>query len=139
VIYRDSSAIVKLVHREAESSALIVGRRPEWPLVSSALAAVEVHRAVRRYAPEVLPGVPAVMARLYLLEIDAVVRETAAALPDTAVRSLNAIHIASALVLQAEEPALGVLVGYDQRLLRNAANAGLRVLSPGSVGQSGGS
>ena len=141
MIYLDSSAIVKLVHREIESAPLIdwLNRRPERPLVSSALAAVEVPRAVRRYAPEALPGVPAVMARLYLLEIDAIVRETAAALPDPALRSLDAIHVASALVLQAEGPALEALVAYDERLLRSAAHAGLRVLSPGIVGQSGGS
>ena len=139
MIYLDSSAIVKLVHREIESAPLIdwLNRRPERPLVSSALAAVEVPRAVRRYAPEALPGVPAVMARLYLLEIDAIVRETAAALPDPTLRSLDAIHIASALVLQAQGPALEALVAYDERLLRSAAHAGLRVGSPGAVGCSG--
>ncbi len=133
MIYLDSSAIVKLIHREAESPALIewLSHRPESPLISSALAAVEVPRAVRRYAPQALAGVAAVMARLYLLEMDAVVRETAAALPDPTLRSLDAIHVASALVARAEGPALVGLLAYDERLLRSAALAGLPVLSPG--------
>jgi predicted nucleic acid-binding protein len=76
------------------------------------------------------------MARLYLLETDAIVRETAAALPDPALRSLDAIHVASALVFQTAGPALEALIAYDERLLRSAAYAGLRVLSPGIVGHS---
>ena len=139
MIYLDSSAIVKLVHREAGSAPLVewLGRRPDAPLVSSTLAAVEVPRAVRRHAPQALPGVPAVMARLYLLEMDAVVRETAAALPDPALRCLDAIHVASALLLAAEGPALEAVVAYDERLLRSAAQAGLPVVSPGVVGRPG--
>lgn len=140
MIYLDSSAIVKLVHREAESLPLVdwLKRRPETPLVSSAIAAVEVPRALRRYAPQALPGVAAVMARIYLLEIDTIVRETAAALLDPTLRSLDAIHVASALVVQTEGPALEALVAYDGRLLRSAAQAGLPVLSPGVSGQSEG-
>ena len=134
MIYLDSSAIVKLVHREAETGALVdwLSQRAEAPLVSSALAAVEVPRALRRYGPQALPGVPAVMARLYLLEIDATVRETAAALPDPALRSLDAIHLASALLLQMEGRAPEGLVAYDERLLRSVAQAGLPVVSPGA-------
>lgn len=115
MIYLDSSAMVKLVHREGGRAPRIEwwNRRPERPLVCSALAPVEVPRAVRRYAPEALPGVPAVMVRLDLLEIEAIVRDAAAALPDPAPRSLDAIHVASALVLQAAGAALQALVAYD--------------------------
>lgn len=79
------------------------------------------------------------MARIYLLEMDAIVRETAAALLHPTLRSLDAIHVASALVVQTEGSALEALVAYDGRLLRSAAQAGLPVLSPGVIGQPAGS
>lgn len=59
MIYLDSSAVVKLVHREAGSLELVgwLAERPITPLVSSALVEVEMPRALRRHAPSALVGV----------------------------------------------------------------------------------
>jgi predicted nucleic acid-binding protein len=129
VIYLDSAAVVKLIRVEPGSAELVawLAARREMPLVSSALVEVEVPRALRRNGPEVLPAVPATMARLYRLEIDATVRATAGAFPDPLVRSLDAIHLATALLVRSE---LETFVTYDDRLLAAAAQIGLPTASP---------
>jgi predicted nucleic acid-binding protein len=131
VIYLDSAALVKLVRLELFSPELVnwLNERPGIPLVCSALAEVEVPRAIRKAAPDALPAVPATLARLYRLEIDATVRSAAAALVDPNVRTLDAIHVATAVGLGAE---LQAFVSYDQRLLQAAGDMGLPVASPGS-------
>jgi predicted nucleic acid-binding protein len=97
------------------------------PLVSSALVEVEVPRALRRSAPAALPAVPPTLARLYRLEIDATVRATAASLPDPMLRTLDAIHLATAVQLGGR---LQSFVTYDTRLEAFARQAGLHVVSP---------
>ncbi len=88
---------------------------------------VEVPRALRRSAPAALPAVPATLARLYRLEIDATVRAAAASLPNPMVRTLDAIHLATAAELGAR---LESFVTYDTRLEALARQAGLHVVSP---------
>ena len=131
MIYLDSAALVKLVRLERFSQELVnwLNERPGLPLVSSALAEVEVPRAIRKAAPDALPAVPATLARLYRLEIDATVRSTAAALIDPNLRTLDAIHVATAIGLGSE---LQAFVSYDQRLLQAAGDLGLAVASPGA-------
>ena len=131
MIYLDSAALVKLVRLERFSQELVnwLNERPGVPLVSSALAEVEVPRAIRKAAPDALPGVPATLARLYRLEIDAAVRSAAAALVDPNLRTLDAIHVATALGLGTE---LQAFISYDQRLLQAAGDLGLAIASPGA-------
>jgi uncharacterized protein len=74
-----------------------------------------------------LPAVPAALARLYRLEIDATVRSSAAALSDSNLRTLDAIHVATAIGMGAH---LQAFVSYDQRLLQTAGELGLPVVSP---------
>jgi uncharacterized protein len=135
VIYLDSAALVKLVRREPLTADLVawLAARPQAPLVASALVEVEVPRALRRSAPQALPGVPALLARLYRLEIDAAVRAAAARFDDPLLRSLDAIHLATAQLLAAE-PGAGfiALVTYDKRLLTAAVAVGLPVAAPGT-------
>jgi uncharacterized protein len=134
VIYLDSAAVVKLVRQESHSVDLVAwldGHR-DVPLVSSALVEVEVPRALRRSAPQALVGVPAAVGRLFRLEIDATIRATAAAFAEPTLRSLDAIHLATAQVLANEAGAtLTAFVTYDQRLLASARAAGLPIASPG--------
>lgn len=135
MIYLDAAAVVKLVRQEAETTALVswLNARPRTPWVCSALVEIEVSRALRRSAPQALAFVPAVLARLYRMEIDGTVRSTAAAYPDPLLRSLDAIHLATAQLLAGEPGAgLDAFVTYDRRLLASAAAAGLPVASPGS-------
>ena len=129
MIYLDSAAVVKLVRVESGTTELVrwLGSRPGTPLVSSTLVEVEVPRALRRTAPAALPAVPAAIARLYRLEIDATVRATAAGFADAQLGSLDAIHLATALMVASE---LEAFVTYDGRLLAAAEQVGLPTASP---------
>lgn len=131
MIYLDSAAVVKLVHPEAETPALNLwlAERVETYRVSSVLAEVEVHRAIRRSAPKALGRVAPVLATVYRLDITSAIRSAAAAFTDPALRSLDAIHLATALRLGAE---LDAFVSYDKRLLACAAATNLPVASPGA-------
>jgi uncharacterized protein len=132
VIYLDSAALVKLVRAEAQSATLVdwLNARPSQPLVASALVEVEVPRALRRSQPGVLGGVAAVLARLHRVEINAAIRATAAAYPDPTLRSLDAIHLATADSLAASGHPVTAFVTYDERLAETASTAGLPVVAP---------
>jgi uncharacterized protein len=136
VIYLDSAAIVKLVHPEAGSRdlELWLTERMRMPRVTSALAEVEVPRAIMRCAPGSQSRIPVVLGSVARFEIDRQVRALAASYSDPALRSLDAIHLATAQVLVAEtgEPLEG-FVTYDQRLLAAAGTAGLKAVSPGAT------
>lgn len=133
MIYLDSAAIVKLVRIEAESTALTtwLNGQPSVPLVASTLVEVEVPRALRRSQPGVLGGVAAILARLYRVEINSAVRATAGAYPDPTLRSLDAIHLATAELLTASGKTITAFVTYDKRLAETARTAGLPVAMPG--------
>jgi predicted nucleic acid-binding protein len=136
VIYLDTSALVKLARQEPGSTDLVswLGQRPQAALIASVLVEVELPRALRRHAPEALPGVPGLLARLYLLEIDATMRSTAAAFPDPRLRSLDAVHLATAHLAGSQTDPLQAFIAYDDRLLLAAAASGLPVASPGRGG-----
>ena len=131
MIYLDTAALVKLVRREVESDALVewIADRPEQLLVSSALAEVELPRALRRTEPALVAGVPALLGRIAIYEIDDLVRTTAAAYTDPHIRSLDAIHLATADAVLADD--LTCFVTYDRRLLATATALGLPTASPG--------
>jgi predicted nucleic acid-binding protein len=123
---------VKLIRIEAESDALgdWLDERTEIRWITSALAEVELTRAIRAVAPEGLSAVPSVLARLDRFEIDSVIRSTAAAYPHPALRSLDAIHLATAQVAASTAP-LTALVTYDGRLSNAAATLGITTAAPG--------
>ena len=128
MVYLDSSALVKLVVTEPESTALLQYLRDHPERVSSALARVEVCRALRRTgAPEAaLQRADQVLARIALVAMDEPLLRAAATLPPRGLRSLDALHLATALSLDD----LVAVVTYDQRLDAAAARAGLAVASP---------
>jgi predicted nucleic acid-binding protein len=130
VIYLDSSALLKLVRAEIDSAALTswLADRPDVPLVSSALAEVEVIRSCRRIDESLVGVGRAVLAAVDVVPLDSQVLGTAAELPDPGLRSPDALHLASALVL---DPDLQVFVAYDPRLVAAARAAGLEVATPG--------
>jgi predicted nucleic acid-binding protein len=130
VIYLDSAALVKLIRLESATNELTVwlNDRADTPLLSSALAEVEVPRALRRVAPEALTAVAGTLARLYRVEIDASIRADAGSLADPELRTLDAIHLATARAMGTE---LTAFVSYDRRLLRAAVAIGLPTASPG--------
>lgn len=132
MIYLDSAAVVKLCRTEPNTAALVTWLRHTEPsLVSSVLIEVEVSRVLRRYAPDALPRIPAVLQQLYRMEIDQTVRATAASYNNAGLRSLDAIHLATAQILQATSAEELTFVSYDHRLLDAAQCAGLSAASPG--------
>jgi predicted nucleic acid-binding protein len=135
MIYLDTSALVKLVRREPESAALAdwLDARAPTPWVSSMLIEVELPRALRRTDPTLLADVPATVARVARYEIDDVVRAAAAAYPDPNLRSLDAIHLATARAVFGGK--LAAFVSYDERQLDVAATLGLPIDSPGRSAQ----
>lgn len=133
MIYLDTAALVKLTRVEAETAALTtwLNDHAAEPLVASALVEVELPRALRRSEPGVLGAVAGVVARLYRIEINAAVRATAGAYTDPNLRSLDAIHLATAELLVASGKPLNAFVTYDKRLAAAADQAGLPVIAPG--------
>jgi predicted nucleic acid-binding protein len=129
-VYLDTSAIVKLVVPERETEALL-GWLEGWPdRVSSALARVEVHRALWRAGASraVRARADAVLSGLVLLRLDDQVLSQAAVFKTPSLRALDAIHLASALSLGDAPEAL---VTYDARLAAAAAKQRLSVQHPG--------
>lgn len=130
MIYLDSSAVMKLVRQEDETSALVdwLGLRPEHAVVTSELGRVEVLRAARRVGGPAVAEARAVVAGLDLIPLDRAVQDIACDLGDPLLRTLDALHLASALAI-AEE--LTAFVAYDDGLTNAARNAGLMVTAPG--------
>jgi predicted nucleic acid-binding protein len=126
-VYLDSSAIVKLVIREPESEALLAFLEPSQMRVTSALARVEVVRAVRRHGRSATERAAALLDGLSLLALDDALLDSAAAIDANELRSLDAIHIASAQQLAGE---LDALVSYDERMLTAARSLGVPVNRP---------
>jgi predicted nucleic acid-binding protein len=125
--YLDSSAIVKLAVAEPESAALRRYLRRRRPLVSSALAKTEVARALLPLGEEAVRRGLEVLARLELIRISDRILAAAGALPPAELRTLDAIHIATAQQLGSD---LARLVTYDQRLRVAATALGAPVAAP---------
>jgi uncharacterized protein len=132
VIYLDTAALVKLVRVEQESSALVswLNKQSAQPLVASTLVEIELPRALRPSQPEVLGLVAAVLSRLHRVEMNAAVRATAAAYVEPTLRTLDAIHLATAEFLVASGMQLTAFVTYDKRLAEAATRIGVPVTSP---------
>ena len=125
--YLDSSAIVKLVVREPESAALRRYLRRRRPLISSALARIEVARALLPPGDDVVARGQDVLTRFDLARVnDRVVTAAGSMLPEN-IRSLDAIHLATAQQLGAD---LARIVTYDDRMSRAAQALGLPVAAP---------
>jgi len=127
--YLDSSAIVKLAIREPESAALrrYLRLRRRRPLVSSALARTEVLRALLPAGDEAVARGRMVLQRLDLVRLNDRVLNAAGVLRPPELRSLDAIHLATARQLGRD---LTGLVTYDDRMVAAAKRLGYRVVQP---------
>jgi len=129
LVYVDTSALVKLVVAEAETTALVAALTGS-ELVTSALVRTELRRAVLRLGLEDGSArADEVLARVAQLLIDDDVLDRAGALPPPAMRSLDALHVAAAVGLGDR---LDGLVTYDVRMSAAARDFGLSVSSPGA-------
>jgi uncharacterized protein len=129
-LYLDASALVKLVVREPETAALrrYLRRNVSERRVTSALSRTEVVRAVLDGGIEAVARARETVRRVGLVALDARVLDDAATLaPGTRLRSLDAIHIASARLLGGE---LRVLITYDARQAAVATALGMPVATP---------
>jgi predicted nucleic acid-binding protein len=121
---------MKLVRREDETQALRewLDQRSEQPVVTSELGRVEVLRAARRVGGQVLAEARAVVGDLDLVSLDRAVQDVACDIGESTLRTLDALHLASALLLG---EGVTVFISYDQRLADAAQAAGLVVATPG--------
>lgn len=126
--YFDSSALVKLLLEEPESEALQRYEQQVRTTVSSGLVRTELARAVARTEPSRSHRVTELVRRIDLIPVSSAVLTDAGRLAPASLRSLDAIHLASALLLRDE---LDAFVAYDDRLLEAASVLGLPVASPG--------
>lgn len=126
-VYLDASAAVKLVVTEPESAPLELFLARQLTRVSNRVLAVELIRAVRRRSPASLDQARSLLAFMEFVELGEEVAGAAGGLEPAALRSLDAIHLASALAL-AEE--LDAFVTYDARQADAARALGLSVESP---------
>jgi predicted nucleic acid-binding protein len=125
--YVDSSAIVKLAVREPESDALRKHLRRRRPLISSGLARTEVLRALRPGGENSLIAGRRVLARIDLVRVNDRMLNLAGSLLPEELRSLDAIHLATAGSLGVD---LGEIVTYDERMAAAAHAMGYKVSAP---------
>jgi predicted nucleic acid-binding protein len=134
LIYLDSCALIKLVYPEQETAALrtFLSARGAEGHATSALAHTEVGRAlVRVGAPtEILDAADELLDRVLRIRVTDPILRTAARFPAPHLRSLDAIHLASAEHL---EQALTAFVSYDKRLVAAARERDLPVETPGTA------
>jgi predicted nucleic acid-binding protein len=136
LIYLDSNALVKLIREEDETPQLLtwLSLQSDGEFVASALVEIEVPRALRRSQPAALGMVAAKLSQVTRMELDAPIRATAAAYIDPLLRSLDAIHLATAENLVASGKHISAFITYDKRLAAAAVEAGLTVVAPGASG-----
>lgn len=119
---------MKLPLQEAEHEALRE-ELAEWDgYVSSSLLGVEAIRVCARHGDEYARDARAWLEGVALLPLDHAVLDEASSLEPTGLRSLDALHLATALSIRDE---LGALVCYDERLGEAAADRGFKVVRPG--------
>jgi uncharacterized protein len=133
IIYVDTSAAMKLLVEESESGALAEHLERSRSsasdtLVASLLLHTELHCAANRPPEDVLPeAVADVLSTIALVDVESGDLTTAPLLPGR-LRSADAIHLATALRVDARE-----MVVYDEELRAAARVAGIRVVSPGKA------
>lgn len=131
--YLDSSALFKLLVLEPETAALQADILERAGLVASELAMLETRRALaRRPGQAMLSTIDDISRALVLIEIGSTVVEQAALVAPAALRSLDAIHLATALSVG--DLSLEVIT-YDNRMADAARANGLTVVQPGLATQ----
>lgn len=126
-VYLDASALTKLIIEEPETPVLrdvVRGHR----LLSSRIAVVEVTKAVARYDRDA--GPIAFFSHVTFLELDASLATAAGSTGGPGLRALDAIHVATALVLG---PEIESFITYDTRQADAARDSGFHVIAPGQA------
>jgi predicted nucleic acid-binding protein len=124
--YIDASALVKLVVAEPESAEMERWYVESERVLTSLIGVIETRRAVSR-RPHDSAHLEHVLERIEVIGIDRPIADRAAAILPVAIRTLDAIHLATAL---AARPGLDAFVTYDDRLATAARTLGLPVVAP---------
>ena len=127
--YLDTSAAVKLLAAEEHADAFLAfyreHRNEDW--ISSDLLRIELTRGVARHWRALIPDAQRLLDAFEYIQMDEDVVGTAMVEPDPLLRSLDAIHLATARLLG---PELTALLTYDDRLAKAAEEAGIPVHTP---------
>ena len=132
VVYADASALIKLIVREPESSALVAAIPAGADVVTSVVSVPEVARCLRvaGLVEEIdVAAVSDVLDGVALVVTDRTIARAAAGIASESLRPLDAIHLATALAVAPD-----VMLVYDRRLGAAAAAVGIRVNAPGAAG-----
>jgi hypothetical protein len=133
--YLDASALVKLAVHEPETPALERAVLDRDALFTSEIGAIELQRALGRTGhASALDQAQAVLEAVFLADLTPAVRSQAGRLAARSLRTLDAIHIATAASLSL--PDLDFIT-YDDRQAAAARAQGLRVRQPGRTGTPG--
>jgi predicted nucleic acid-binding protein len=125
--YLDSSAILKFIFEEKESSYLRKNLRGNF--LTSEISRVEVIRSVLRHQPELHEYALAVLRQLKIIKIKSAIVMSAENFPaHIKLGSLDALQLASAMQIY---PASKTVVTYDKEMAIAAQELGFEVLSPG--------
>lgn len=127
VLYLDTSAFIKTVVREPESQALRAYLADNPRQVSSALLKVEALRAVRDLGAPFTGAVRTGFRRMDFIALDDRILEAAGTLDPSILRTLDAVHLASAAELDGD---LDAIITYDRRMISGATALGLPVVTP---------
>jgi hypothetical protein len=129
VYYLDTSAAFKLLAAEEHAPAFLAfyreHRNDDW--ISSDLLRIELTRAVTRHWRALIPDAQRLLDAFEYVQIDEDVVRTAMVEPDPLLRSLDAIHLATARLLGSE---LTALITYEDRLAKAAEDTGITVHTP---------
>jgi predicted nucleic acid-binding protein len=125
--YMDTSAIVKLAVREPESAALRRYLRRKRPLVTSALSRTEVARALLPLGPDAVVRGEEVLRHIDVVRMNDQILRAAGSMLPLELRSLDAIHLATAVALGED---LARVCTYDGRMRAGAGALGLAVVAP---------
>jgi predicted nucleic acid-binding protein len=128
VWYLDTSAFVKQLRLERETSALRRWLGSHEEVVSSDLLRTEARRTVLGESQELRLRCEVLLEAITLIRITPELFDAAGSLAPRGMRSLDALHLAAALALGED---LAGVVAYDRRLLAAAAALHIETASPG--------
>lgn len=124
--YVDASALTKLILDEPDSPAMRQWYIESERVACSIVGIIETRRAALRHGHDAA-HLETILRSVVPLDVDGIVAASAASVPPVTLRTLDAIHLASARDLQ---PDLDAFVTYDDRLAEAARSAGLPVIRP---------
>jgi predicted nucleic acid-binding protein len=128
-VYLDASALVKLVAAEAETDALAAYLAEHRSQATSVVGLVEVTGAAARRPGVARERVEDVLGRVAAIGLDLPVATAAGSISSATLRTLDAIHLASAALLGVD---LEAVVTYDRRMADAARALGMPEVAPGT-------